>query len=326
MVGRLVKALSITAVMFSVFICGCGEPTDMALNFQQGNTTTYKVYEETAKTYKFEQPSINKVTDKDTVVKSEIIFDQEILSVDEQGNARVQVTIKDLMYYSQNPKGIAMDYDSRRDNNEDKGLDKVLGKTYTFTLTPNGEVTNIDSKQALATTRGGLAGKISGRLLDKDSIKERHEILALAGKNLEGQIISKNNLKPGDTWSVVTASPPGMLQAKSYEKVYTLEKIVTKDDAKIAYVSMQARPSAVRAKDMPEDAGSMGFFANMFDFTDDYSGQLILNLQTGEIISYNEDLMAKWVAAESPEEQKSDKGPDVLTMGFNKLYNIEQVD
>jgi len=70
----------------------------------------------------------------------------------------------------------------------------------------------------------------------------------------------------------------------------------------------------------------MGVFANMFEEKDTYTGKMILNLTTGQIISYNETLNAQWVAAESSEEQKSDKGPDQLTMGFTFTYSIEKAN
>jgi len=69
----------------------------------------------------------------------------------------------------------------------------------------------------------------------------------------------------------------------------------------------------------------MGFFANMFEEKDNYTGNMVLNLTTGEIESYQELLKAEWTAAESQEEQKSDKGPDQLMMGFSNLYSIEKV-
>jgi hypothetical protein len=41
---------------------------------------------------------------------------------------------------------------------------------------------------------------------------------------------------------------------------------------------------------------------------------------------YSEKLKSEWVAVEPTEEQKSDKGPDVLTMGFTYIYSIEKLN
>jgi hypothetical protein len=53
---------------------------------------------------------------------------------------------------------------------------------------------------------------------------------------------------------------------------------------------------------------------------------MIINLSTGVIKSYEEKLSAQWTAAENAEDQKSDKGPDQLTMGFTYKYSIEKID
>ena len=89
---------------------------------------------------------------------------------------------------------------------------------------------------------------------------------------------------------------------------------------------MNAVPSSKRSEDLEGKDSAMGFFANMFDEKDDYTGKMVVNLTTGVISSYQETLKAQWLAAESSEEQKSDKGPDQLTMGFTSLYSIEKVD
>jgi hypothetical protein len=69
----------------------------------------------------------------------------------------------------------------------------------------------------------------------------------------------------------------------------------------------------------------MSLFANMFEEKDSYTGKMTLNLSTGEIDSYQELLKAEWLAVEPSAEQKSDKEPDQLTMGFSDMYSIEKV-
>ena len=69
----------------------------------------------------------------------------------------------------------------------------------------------------------------------------------------------------------------------------------------------------------------MGFFAKMFDNKETYNGKMLVDLTTGKVNGYNEKLKSEWVAVEPAEEVKSDKGPDVLTMGFTYSYSIEKV-
>ena len=163
------------------------------------------------------------------------------------------------------------------------------------------------------------AGKFAKRLFGNDEIQKRHSVLALISAGAAPH-------SKGDSWGTLAASPPGMLQAKSYDKQYTLQEVKTNGDQQIAVITMNAVPSSKRAPDMSSDSKDMGFFAKMFEDSGTYDGELVLNLSTGQIINYQECLKAEWVAAESPEEQKSDKGPDTLTMGFTHLYSIEKIN
>jgi hypothetical protein len=124
---------------------------------------------------------------------------------------------------------------------------------------------------------------------------------------------------------MITSSPGGMLRSKSFEKIYTLTDIKVQNGNKIAIIDMNAVPSSKRAAGMTEEDPKVSFFASNFEEKDNYTGKMVFNLTTGEIDSYQELLKAEWVAVELPEEQKSDKGPDQLTMGFSQLYSIEKI-
>jgi hypothetical protein len=118
-----------------------------------------------------------------------------------------------------------------------------------------------------------------------------------------------------------------MLKPKTFEKIYTLTDLKKQNNQTIAVIDMNAVPSSKRAEELnPKDQQAMSFFSNMFDEKDSYSGKMVLNLTTGLIKSYNESLKVEWFAAETADEQKSDKGPDQLTMGFTSIYSIEKVD
>ena len=74
-----------------------------------------------------------------------------------------------------------------------------------------------------------------------------------------------------------------------------------------------------------DEAKGMGFFEKMFDNKETYNGKMLMDLTTGKVNRYNEKLKSEWVAVEPAEEVKSDKGPDVLTMGFTYTYSIEKI-
>jgi hypothetical protein len=319
------KAQEILSIIFLgvvlSILAGC-VPTaaEMKLNLAPQSETVYKVVLETGKDYAFVQPSINKTKERHTVGRVEMVFAQKIESVDRQGSATADVTIKELKYLSKDPQGKTLDFDSTAEGSKSDPLFALIGQSYKIKITPDGKVEVADAGAAREVIKGeSSAKKFADRLFSDEEIARRHQVLALidAGKTLH---------KKGDKWSTVVASPPGMLTPRSFEKIYTLTGIKEQKGKKIAIVEMSAAPSSKRAAGAPPDEAKMSFFAKMFEEKDNYTGKMVLNLTTGEIDSYQELLKAEWLAAESAQEQKSDKGPDQLTMSFWNLYGIEKVD
>jgi hypothetical protein len=306
-------------VILSV-LAGCVPTAEMKLNLAPQSETVYKVVLETGKDYAFVQPSINKTKERHTVGRAELVFAQRIESVDQQGNATADITIKELKYLSEDPQGKTLDFDSTLEGSKSDPLFALIGQSYKIKITPNGRVEVIDAQAAREVIKEeGSAKKFADRFFSNEEIERCHQVLALMDTK-------KTLCKKGDKWSTVATSPGGMLTPKSFEKIYTLTDVKEQKGEKIAIVTMNAEPSSKRAADMPEKEAAASFFAKMFEEKDEYSGKMVLNLTTGEIDSYQELLKAEWLAAESPEEQKSDKGPDQLTMGFWSLYSIEKVE
>ena len=73
------------------------------------------------------------------------------------------------------------------------------------------------------------------------AVAKRHSIAALPDAD-------KSRLRKNQSWSRIKASPRGMLEPKSYEKVYTLKKVGRCDGGKVAVVKMNAVPSVKPAE------------------------------------------------------------------------------
>ncbi|MGA2916700.1 MAG: hypothetical protein ABSE89_11810 [Sedimentisphaerales bacterium] len=297
-----------------------GGKDKMMLRFSPQQETNYKVVSESTKDYSFVQPSINKSKERHTVWRTEMVFAQKIESVDRQGNATADITIKKLKYLSQDPEGKMLDFDSAAESGKKDALFVIIGQSYKIKITPDGKVEVIDAKAAREAVKGeSSAAKIAGRLLSDDEIIGRHQVLAL---NDAG----KNPAKKGDKWSTVAASPAGMLRPKTFEKVYTLTDIKKGNGSNIATVTMEGSPSSKHIPEGSEKESVTSFFANMFDEKDNYNGKMVLNLTAGEIENYQELLKVEWLAVEPLKEKESDKTPDQLTMGFTNLYSIEKTE
>jgi hypothetical protein len=295
-----------------------GKSVNLSLKFNAGDTNTYRVVMEAIKDYKFEQPSINQTKEQQTLSRTEVVYDQATQSIDPSGNAKSLIAIKEVKYLAKSPKGTTVDFDSTREADKKNALENLIGQSYIVTITPAGEVIAVaDVQKAIDAVKGdSMEQKVAQSLLADDAIKQRHMLIALPEKKDSSAMVGKS-------WSKIKGSPAGMLTPKSYEKVYTLSEVT---DEQVAVVNMDARPTAEKAADMPKDeAKGMGLFGKMFDNKETYTGKLLLDTRTGKVNGYSEKLKSEWVAIEPAEEQKSDKGPDVLTMGFTYMYNIEKI-
>ena len=323
MSGKIIIRLIAVVVVLSVIFAGCGPETDTArsrlaskadlsLTFSAGDKTMYKVAVKAIKDFKFEQPSLGKLKEEQTGSAIDLKFLQEIESVDNNGNAVARITVKGLKYLVKNKSGVVFDYDSESESEKKHYLSKLLGKSYKIKLNRDGGVQVVDA----SAIRKVSAEKIIKNFLSEPRIVRRHEILSLPKS---GQSI----LKEGGSWSRIKASPPGLLSPKTFEKVYTLRD-VSKNN--IAIVKMEAVPTSKAPEEAPTGDQGMGIIAKMFDSEENFTGQMVLDLNTGKVQKYNEELAASYVAAESSREQVKGKGPDVLTMGFTHAVSLEMIE
>jgi hypothetical protein len=315
-VQTLFKVTCVCAI--AAVLTGCVPSAEMKLTPAAKSVTTYKVVTGSSKDYQFIQPSINKTKERHTGGDVVMVFTQEIESVDSQGNAVANITIKQLRHTSTDSQGKEVVFDSENESDKTSPLAKLVGASYKIKFSPKGSVEVVDAAAARAIVKGGADEKMAARILSDEEIARRHQVMAF--------LDAKGTYKKGDKWSSLSASPAGMLRSKTFEKVYTLTDIKNENGQIIATIEMNAVPSSKRVEGTAEKDGGMGMFANMFDEKDEYTGKMLVNLTTGQIKTYHETLKAQWLAAESSEEQKSDKGPDQLTMGFTYKYSIEKVD
>jgi len=317
MPGKVVLCLVIVSVFSAIFFTGCAAPADLAMKFTPDDAGTYKVTTEMIKDYRFEQPTAGKLVEQQSVTKIETEFLRKVESVDKQGNALVTITLNAIKFTVVDKDDTKLDVDSKRKSDKSKPLAKLVGQSYKIKITPAGGVKVVNAKKIRSMVKSGHDGQVAKNFLSNDSIVKRHEVPALPD--------SGQNLAAGSTWSRIKASPQGLLTPKSYEKIYTLSKIENRGGKKVAVVEMNAIDSAIPAADASMDGG-MGPLAKVFDTEENFSGQLIFDLAGGTVRKYNEKLVATYVAAESPPNQKPGKGPDTLTMGFIYAISKERVE
>ncbi|HUU19964.1 MAG TPA: hypothetical protein VMW72_22620 [Sedimentisphaerales bacterium] len=295
----------------------------LALKFTPEDLTAYKVTTETEQSVLWEGPETNRPKSfigGHSGSRIEMTFTRRIQSVDGQGKAVAEITIKGLKYLTKVRDNIVLDFDSSREKDRNDPLCKLIGQSYTIEITASGEVSNvIDVSGALAAVEGSTsANQRAAQLLSTKVIEEQHSIPALpAAEN--------NQLQTGGNWSNIKTFSFGPLGSKSYERIYELKEIKDADERRTAIVEMSVVPSSEKAMEMHKEQ-AIGFFSQMFDNpVETYTGQLKLDLTAGKIEQYFEEFRSEWVAVDQFTGKKN-KEPDTLRMGAIRLYRFERID
>ncbi|MFZ2147921.1 MAG: DUF6263 family protein [Sedimentisphaerales bacterium] len=295
----------------------------LALKFTPEDLTAYKVTTETEQSVLWEGPATNRPKSfigGHSGNRVEMTFTRRIQSVDDQGNAVAEITIKGLKYLAKVRDNIILDFDSSREKDLNNPLGKLIGQSYTIEITTSGEVSKvIDVSGARTAVGDASSSQRAARLLSTEVIKEQHTIPAMPA-------VEKNPLRIGESWSNIKTFSFGPLGSKSYEKIYELKEIKDADDRRTAIVEMSVVPSSEQAKELHKEQVT-GFFSQMFDNpVEIYTGQLKFNLTAGKVEQYFEEFRSEWVAVDPLAPPKEDKEPDTLRMGAIRLYRIERVD
>jgi len=299
-----------------------GEPVELSLKFTPQDSTTYKVTTQAKRSIKGEGSLSDDSVFKGgtTSNKIEMTFAQKIKSVNDNGNAVAEITIKAIKALAEVKDNVILDFDSSGEKNLNDPLGALVGQSYTIEITPVGDVSKvIDVSQAQAAVKGNSSTqKRAMELISQDAIKKRHSIPALSA-------CGKNQIRTGDNWSSVDTFSFGMMGTKSYERVYTLKEIKDEQNSRLAVIEMNAVPSAEMTEEQRQEQ-AMGIFSKMFDNTETYAGRLEMNLNTGKINEYFEELQCEWVAVDPSAAQNDDEEPAVLRMTATRLYRIEKTD
>lgn len=336
--GRILKNTAL-AVAFAIVVGGC-EPSPeepvkttpapqlpvagtvtVALKFTPHETTTYKVVTNAERSVTVEgelskDPSMKGGKSGDS---TEMVFTQEILSVDERGNAIAKITIDELKYLAKIRDNTVIDFDSARDQDKASPLAKLVGQNYTIELTPAGQVVRvIDVKEAQAAVRGASpAHKRGSQLLRPERVRERHTIAALP-------VTDKNRVAVGNSWSNIRAVDFHQMGAKSYERIYVLRDLKDVGAHRVAFVEMNAIPTSEMAEQLHEQE-SASDLTKMFDNIDTYTGHLELDLTTGKVEKYSDKLLAEWIVVDPSAQQKADAEPSALRMTAVRSQTLERI-
>ncbi len=296
------------------------EVVTLALKFTEQDSTTYKMTTRAENSVEFEGSLPKRTTARGGCTGNEVemIFTEQIQSIDAKGNAVAKITIEGLKYFSKRKDKPILDFDSSREEDSNSPLAKLIGQSYTVRITPAGGVVEvIDVGQIKDAVSGeSTAGKVALGLVAPKVIKRRHSIVVLPGTG-------NNRLRTGDDWSSVKRVSFGRMGSSSYEKIYTLRGIEEHNNQLTAVVEMSAIPGSESEEHQEQSASVL---SKMFDNTETYTGQLRLDLTSGKVEKYFEKLRSEWVVVEPESEAEEDKAPAAIKMSSIRFYSLERID
>ncbi|MBN1362447.1 MAG: hypothetical protein JW993_17760 [Sedimentisphaerales bacterium] len=295
----------------------------LALKSAPGQTATYIVVTEAEKSVDWHGDASNRPAAFQagrTGHRTELTFEQQVQRVDEQGNATLKITIKALKYFARVRDTVTFDFDSTRQADQDSVFAGLIGLSYELEMSPKGEVLAVtDVEPARRALQGDSPEQLTAlRLLDEPVIKLHHEVPVLMA-------LPDVQVSPGQRWSDIKSLDFGMLGTREFERIHTLKDIELGEGALIAIVEMNAIPSSTLALEQ-QGQQPLNVFAEMFDSTGSFGGRLQLNLSTGQIVSYVEDLRMQWVAVDPAAAETDTANPAALKMGATQLHRLERVE
>jgi hypothetical protein len=326
---KAINALIPAVLLAAVIAGGCARQqveaplpakaaADMTLKFRPQQVTRYRLTTESHQSVDWQGPLPDQPVFQGgrNISTVEMTFTQQVRSVGEDGFASAKITIDGLKYSSVIKDEPILEFDSTAVEDADSPCAKLIGQSYTITISPSGNISNIDAAAALRTVEGtSNAHKIAARLVEDHTIKARHGTAVLPAP-------SQATLATGQVYKNTRDFAFGLMGSKAYERVYRVDKIDTRDDRLIATITMETVPVAPAAGQVREAESSE--LSKKFDSKEDYSGEMVFDATAGEVERYKERLELQWTLVEPPTGENTE--PLVLNMGASRVYELEKID
>ncbi|NLH42408.1 MAG: hypothetical protein GX448_11275 [Planctomycetes bacterium] len=300
------------------------EPTiGLTLAFTVGQAATYKATTDARKSIEWMGPESGKPADFSDGYSGnyvEMTFEQRVEKVLDDGNAILGITIQGLKYRGVVASRPVFEFDSGEPNDRSDPLAALIGKSYRLEMSPRGkvvEVLDVESARNAVKT-GSPAYSVAAKILSEEMIRDRHEIPPLSA-------LKEGRARLGQNWSDLKSFAFSSMGAKSFERVYTLEQVGRDGGGRTALVEMKAIPSAAMAEEMHKRQ-TPGLLPGPFDTKDKYDGSLVLDLDTGWVRRYAEDMQTEWIIADPAAMQDTTVPPRAIKMAAGRMHRLELVD
>ena len=290
-------------------------PVSLALSFKPQQQFTFRATHETSRSVQWRgvSPSDGKAfkggTTGQTLV---IVFDEKVLSVDPNGQAALEITVKELKCKAIAQDRKVVDYDSTQNSVSNTALAGLVGQRYVIHMTVSGHVlTRIDADTArVALDKNAAQYQLALKLLTDRAIQRRHAIKSFPEN-------SPASLAPGLSWSAPQTFSFSMMGKRTFTKNYTFKGVESQGDARFARVDMTAVPSVTP----PQQDDKSGALMQMFDNTHQYTGHMDLDVNRGRVRSQAENMEINWAYLDASSVDRAEQ-EEPKSVHMTALENI----
>ncbi len=285
----------------------------LSMKFVKGQTDKYKSIMETERSGEFtgEIAKDQQFKNAKSGTRAEMVFTQQVDIIDQSGNATEKITIEALRYVSKQRDVVNIDFNSLNSQSQASPLNKLIGQSYSITISAKGEVIGIsglDNLRRLVNT-ANPENNAASLLVSDNLIRRRHQIPPLIDAN-------ERKFKIGDKWSVTKTVNFGIMGDNTFEKIYTLKEIDTKGNNLDAVVEITGIPPTTQTNVTSP-------LTKMFDTNNSYTGSFIFNLTGSKLEQYSEKMTSDWTVADT----KSTQGePSTIKLGTMELTSLQRLD
>jgi len=286
------KSFGITLALCCVLlsVTGCVEPAQkgqrvfLNVDFKQGQTLRYRFKSERTITTDWAPDKQDAKSKKKSTESVEMVIAYEPIEVDPYGLTKIRATFESIRALKTGGKGGRSD-----------AVETLKGKSYSFTVGPDGKIHERDELVKLLTTASKAAFRQGGGTKDPDLLDDVLATQWYLWDSLSSIEKPSEGVKIGQTWKSHMLIPTSMVLRIDRDVTYQLAEVRQTDSGEVAVIkSTYAMSDAKSEAPLPYEgsfrlSGTFGFFRAMFKGLSITSleggGEELFNIEAGRINS-----------------------------------------
>jgi hypothetical protein len=271
-------------------ITGCVEPAQKSqrvflnVDFEQGQTLRYRFNSGRTILTDWSPGKKDDKSKKKSTESVDMVVAYEPIEVDPYGLTKIKATFESIRAQKTGSRG-----------GQNDAVEKLKGKSYSFTVGPDGKIHDRSELVELLITASKAAFRQTGATKDPDLLDDILATQWYLWDSLSSIKKPAGGLKVGQTWKSHILIPTSMVLRYDRDVTYQLAEVRQTEQGQIAVIkSTYAMSEAKSEAPLPYEgsfrlSGTFGFFRSMFKGLSitslEGSGQELFNIDAGRINS-----------------------------------------